>query len=255
MEKVLRKLDQTKLDSAEDVIPQFNIVQSCLADIFKSSINPCDLLMTLHNQLKGTRQFWAPELIHKETEVINEIPSGNTQKEESKSNEQSYESEMQLRSQSRDGRTKAGKPIKERKRRNAEVNCTKQLLHILKLIDNNVFTGLKARSKSPDCRTKSHNQDRGSKYIGVSKNGNNWQVLITMNKHKTYLGTFTKIQAALVYDFHSIAFNGAKAKVNFTYTADCVRDMINSYFSNGNKFNPQQFEDRVQDQVDDEDSN
>mmetsp|Transcript_19545 Transcript_19545/g.17301 ORF Transcript_19545/g.17301 Transcript_19545/m.17301 type:complete len:105 (+) Transcript_19545:374-688(+) len=88
--------------------------------------------------------------------------------------------------------------------------------------------------------------ERCSKYIGVSKNGNNWQVLITMNKQKTYCGTFeTQIQAALVYDFHSIAFNGVKAKANFSYDKVFIKDMIISYIDNDNKFDPKFFEERV----------
>ena len=47
---------------------------------------------------------------------------------------------------------------------------------------------------------------KGSKYRGVSKNGNQWQVLIMINKSKsTYAGTYTTEDfAARVYDFLSI---------------------------------------------------
>ena len=40
-------------------------------------------------------------------------------------------------------------------------------------------------------------------YIGVSKNGPNWQSLITINKKKTYIGTFmTEKEAAKAYNYY-----------------------------------------------------
>ena len=57
---------------------------------------------------------------------------------------------------------------------------------------------------------------RRSKYIGVSKNNQNWQVLITVANSKKYIGTFlTEKEAAIAYDFYSIALHGAKATTNF----------------------------------------
>ena len=43
---------------------------------------------------------------------------------------------------------------------------------------------------------------RGSSYVGVSKNGENWQVLINYGNFKKYIGTFSsEKQAAITYDF------------------------------------------------------
>ena len=53
---------------------------------------------------------------------------------------------------------------------------------------------------------------RGSKYRGVSKNGNQWQVLIMINKKKRYIGN------ASFYDIVAIQNHGNKAKTNFYYT-------------------------------------
>lgn len=42
---------------------------------------------------------------------------------------------------------------------------------------------------------------RGSKYRGISKNGNSWQILLMVNRKKKYLGTLpTEELAASFYD-------------------------------------------------------
>lgn len=42
---------------------------------------------------------------------------------------------------------------------------------------------------------------RGSKFRGISKNGNSWQILVMVNRKKKYLGTLpTEEQAAKFYD-------------------------------------------------------
>lgn len=45
------------------------------------------------------------------------------------------------------------------------------------------------------------NNFRGSKFRGISKNGNSWQILVMVNRKKKYLGTLpTEEQAAKFYD-------------------------------------------------------
>lgn len=62
---------------------------------------------------------------------------------------------------------------------------------------------------------------RGSKYRGVSKNGNQWQVLIMVNKKKRYIGNYkTEDEAASSYDIVAIQNHGKKAKTNFYYTPE-----------------------------------
>jgi hypothetical protein len=42
---------------------------------------------------------------------------------------------------------------------------------------------------------------RGSKFRGISKNGNSWQILVMVNRKKKYLGTLpTEEAAAKFYD-------------------------------------------------------
>ena len=65
---------------------------------------------------------------------------------------------------------------------------------------------------------------RGSKYRGVSKNGNQWQVLIMVNKKKRYIGNYkTEDEAASSYDIVAIQNHGKKAKTNFYYTPEEIQ--------------------------------
>ncbi len=62
------------------------------------------------------------------------------------------------------------------------------------------------------------NNFRGSRYRGISKNGNSWQILLMVNRKKKYLGTLpTEELAAKFYDKVAIQYQGAKAKTNFPY--------------------------------------
>lgn len=65
---------------------------------------------------------------------------------------------------------------------------------------------------------------RSSKYRGVSRNGNNWQVFLMINRSKTYVGTFPSEEiAARVYDIMSIKYRGIKARTNFIYNNDQIK--------------------------------
>lgn len=68
---------------------------------------------------------------------------------------------------------------------------------------------------------------RGSKYRGVSRNGNQWQVLIMVNKKKKYMGNYSsEEEAARVYDYIAIQYHGRKAKTNFLYSNDEILTII-----------------------------
>ena len=57
-----------------------------------------------------------------------------------------------------------------------------------------------------------------SKYRGVSKNGNKWQVLIMINNKKYYKGSYLSEDiAARIYDIMAIKYFGIKARTNFIY--------------------------------------
>jgi len=71
---------------------------------------------------------------------------------------------------------------------------------------------------------------RSSKYRGVSKNGNQWQVLIMANKEKKYIGSYTtELEAARAYDKVALQSHGHKAKTNFDYTPDEIKQIQNEY--------------------------
>lgn len=68
---------------------------------------------------------------------------------------------------------------------------------------------------------------RGSKYRGVSRNGNQWQVLIMINKKKKYMGNYSfEEKAARVYDKIAIQYHGGKAKTNFLYSKNEIAAII-----------------------------
>jgi hypothetical protein len=70
---------------------------------------------------------------------------------------------------------------------------------------------------------------RRSKYRGVSKNGNQWQVLFMVNNSKSYVGTYiTEDLAARVYDIMAIKNRGNKAKTNFIYSEIQIRKIFNA---------------------------
>ena len=87
---------------------------------------------------------------------------------------------------------------------------------------------------------------RRSRYIGVLRNKDRWQVLLNEGRIKRYIGTYlTEIEAAIVNDFYSIGINGLLAKTNFSYNKDQVVSMIISYFENNNEFDPSIFVSRI----------
>lgn len=57
-----------------------------------------------------------------------------------------------------------------------------------------------------------------SKFRGVSKNGNKWQVLIMINNTKYYMGSYISEEiAARVYDIFAIKYRGINARTNYIY--------------------------------------
>lgn len=89
-------------------------------------------------------------------------------------------------------------------------------------------------SEKGDTGLPNYNSDRRSKFIGVSRNGKNWQVLINVGNTKKYIGTYsTQKEAAVAYDFYSFALHGSKAKTNFTYNKDQLISMVESFLEKG----------------------
>ena len=65
---------------------------------------------------------------------------------------------------------------------------------------------------------------RSSKFRGVSKNGNQWQVLLMHKKGKSYVGTYNSEEfAAKIYDILAIKYRGVKARTNFKYSFQQIK--------------------------------
>ena len=68
---------------------------------------------------------------------------------------------------------------------------------------------------------------RSSKYRGVSKNGNQWQVLIMLDKNKSYIRSYSsEYIAARIYDILAIKKKGYKARTNFIYDSEQINKII-----------------------------
>jgi hypothetical protein len=80
---------------------------------------------------------------------------------------------------------------------------------------------------------------RRSSYIGVSKNGPNWQAMISICKKKAYIGTYqSERDAGIAFDFYSILIHAMDAKTNLSYSKEDIMQMIYSFKRNGNTFIP-----------------
>jgi hypothetical protein len=96
-----------------------------------------------------------------------------------------------------------------------------------KIIYINKFL-FKPKNKNNDVVVKE--KKRSSLYRGVSKNGKNWQVIISSNNSKGYIGNYkTQEIAARIYDIASIKKRGIKAKTNFKYDIHQIQNIIEEY--------------------------
>ena len=71
---------------------------------------------------------------------------------------------------------------------------------------------------------------RSSRFRGVSKNGNQWQVLMMINKKKTYIGSYVSEElAARIYDILAIKNRGMRARTNFIYSSKQIKNICDIY--------------------------
>ena len=82
-----------------------------------------------------------------------------------------------------------------------------------------IFSIKKVFDKTAEAKKeKNKRYHRGSKFRGVSRNGGKWQVLIMINRQKTYFGNYdTEEEAARAYDQVAIKYHKEKARTNFIY--------------------------------------
>ena len=96
-------------------------------------------------------------------------------------------------------------------------------------ISNELNNQNKETSKKNDENSEKNRKPRGSKFRGVSRNGNQWQVLIMVNKKKRYVGSYSKEEdAARAYDKVALQNHGSKAKTNYDYTKKEVEEILAS---------------------------
>lgn len=68
--------------------------------------------------------------------------------------------------------------------------------------------------------------ERNSRYRGVSKNGNHWQVLFMNKTKKSYISSYTSEEvAARIYDILNIKKSGIKARTNFAYSISKINSI------------------------------
>ena len=82
---------------------------------------------------------------------------------------------------------------------------------------------------------KNKKSNRSSIYRGVSKNGDNWQVLLMNNRRTYYFGNFQSEKiAARIYDLFSLKLRGYKAITNFPYDKEIINKIKKIKFDNIN---------------------
>ena len=87
---------------------------------------------------------------------------------------------------------------------------------------------------------------RRSQYIGVSKNGDNWQSHINHGHSKKYIDTYSnEIETTIAFEFLAYAQQGSKSRLNFKYDCKILADMIKSYFEDDRTLNPNKFASRI----------
>ena len=137
-----------------------------------------------------------------------------------------------------------GKSVKRRRRRGKQLDIKAGLIKLLGRIEAGSLNS--DSFHNGDSKARNPNLKRSSMYVGVSKNGDNWQALINNGQGKKYIGTYaTEKQAAIAYDLYAFAIQGLNHKTNFNYTADIVEAMIRSFFSNSEVFEPREFEEII----------
>lgn len=107
-----------------------------------------------------------------------------------------------------------------------------------------------ADSKKPFAYGKPKAQPRGSsavsrrrsRFTGVTRNSVNFQTLVVISGKKTYVGSFSEeLHAAIAFDFYSMLLRGLKGVTNFTYRAEEVGAMLDSFMARGQEFDPTEF--------------
>ena len=96
---------------------------------------------------------------------------------------------------------------------------------------------------------------RGSKFRGVSRNKNKWQMMIMINQKKVYVGAIaSENDAAKYYDSIAIICQGLSAKTNFNYDSKKIKQILSEYdvYSDAPNSNTPTLEPKKIESIDDE---
>ena len=124
------------------------------------------------------------------------------------------------------------KTIKENEDFNKEISLfeKKNFNNEVRVKDNNKIVYINSylgKSKILNKNKKNGGKKRSSKYRGVSKNGNKWQAIMHSKNNKAYISTYSSEEdAARIYDIMSIKARGLKAKTNFKYNINQIKNIF-----------------------------
>lgn len=142
--------------------------------------------------------------------------------------------------------TSTGKDkIKYRKKRIGLPDLQSNVQNLLNMLNQNDINGF-SKCKKISRKSSKRLSNRQSKYIGVSRNGNYWQVLKNHDQKKKYIGGFTEeLEAAISYDFYSMIIDLNQARTNFEYSEELVREMVATFMSDDQVFKPADYVSRL----------
>ncbi|CAI2386805.1 unnamed protein product [Moneuplotes crassus] len=102
-----------------------------------------------------------------------------------------------------------------------------------------------AKKKANVCKTKSVSKRR-TRFTGVTKNSVNYQTLIVIGGKKTYVGSYPlEVDAAITFDFYSLMLHNDKAPTNFSWRAEDILEMLESFNCNGGVFEASPFRAKI----------
>ena len=95
----------------------------------------------------------------------------------------------------------------------------------LQLMDRDTLLVKKTKKQRASQNTK--HPEKRSRYIGVSKNGTNWQSLVVVGNEKIYIATTpSEKKAAEIVDFYTLLHRLKQGKLNSDYTVNQAINLI-----------------------------
>ena len=186
------------------IMQEFQIVYLKQADVFNNYINPTQELLDAY-------WFWT-DSNYCEWTKINQIQSIESQDILTK-NEQ-----------------KESKHIARRIPKIKSIDLHEHFQRVLEYLDSVQNSNKIIFRRQIKKSSRKNASIKRTSYFGVNKNGPNWQTLITINRSKTYVGTFmTEEESARAFDFYSMLLHLDLAKTNFNYNKSQALSLISEF--------------------------